>query len=618
MTRVNISLLAMLTCYSIHSIFISLLHAESASPHQCILRDNPTVLRPIPSDRINDNYCDCQDGSDEPLTAACPGNKFRCINSGHAPTSIPSSWVSDSYCDCCDGSDERDGQCPNRCKELNRVALAEANRYADVIRRGIAIRSTYAAKARRLSADDRRHLAAKQRELNTVSSSLELAKKRADTLKSARGWHGSQTGETAQTQSDGAASDHKRHADDDYDDDDEYNYANEDNDEDPSRSDSNDKVKTEDHELDKDSIPVDDHDDAHDDAHDDSAKDEGGHAPDGDTGNGEGHTDDHASEKEDDDDYDYGDDDDDDEAFDEDDEYGSLDEDEGDDGEGDDDFGEDDEGLGDAEDEDELGEEEDFKDEGKHSDTVPSDKDSASDETSKTVSSSTTEPTTDTDPNSANVDTMCAELEGVGSNALVRKARYLRALLITRFHRLLPSAIRTRYGASISNIDSCIQQANDAKHKLESRERELKQEIEKLEKQSSTDYGPDNVLRSLHGSCTKVKVLQYEFEHCPFDIVRQFEHGSAIATLGRFQGWRIVDGESVMSYAHGDRCWNGPVRTIKVQLLCGEKEDIVSVDEPNRCSYFMKFKTPAVCDLKMVDDILAKYASSEQKTKEEL
>ncbi|GMI99308.1 hypothetical protein like AT2G42390 [Hibiscus trionum] len=68
-------------------------------------------------DRLNDDFCDCLDGTDEPGTSACPAGKFYCRNVGSIPRFIFSSRVNDRFCDCCDGSDEHDGDiiCPNTC-----------------------------------------------------------------------------------------------------------------------------------------------------------------------------------------------------------------------------------------------------------------------------------------------------------------------------------------------------------------------------------------------------------------------------------------------------------------------------------------------------------------------
>lgn len=87
----------------------------------------------IPFDRLNDDYCDCPDGSDEPSTNACPNGIFYCSHQlrqvvpsckfnwlitvihilfdfrrgiNRHPISIPNSRINDGICDCCDGSDE--------------------------------------------------------------------------------------------------------------------------------------------------------------------------------------------------------------------------------------------------------------------------------------------------------------------------------------------------------------------------------------------------------------------------------------------------------------------------------------------------------------------------------
>ncbi|BFZ60271.1 hypothetical protein YB2330_001307 [Saitoella coloradoensis] len=82
----------------------------------------------IPFSRVNDDYCDCPDGSDEPGTSACENGKFHCMNRGHVPAWLSSSRVGDGICDydlCCDGSDEEwrfPGLCPDLCAEIGKTA----------------------------------------------------------------------------------------------------------------------------------------------------------------------------------------------------------------------------------------------------------------------------------------------------------------------------------------------------------------------------------------------------------------------------------------------------------------------------------------------------------------
>ncbi|EKM59554.1 uncharacterized protein PHACADRAFT_250133 [Phanerochaete carnosa HHB-10118-sp] len=131
---------------------------------------------------VNDDFCDCLDGSDEPGTGACPNTSFYCTNEGHIGAFIPSSRVNDGLCEseCCDGSDERPGVCKSTCKEVGEAYRAKRDAERKLRKTGSKIRASYiafAVKEKKRLEDvvitSEKEVAAQQREVNRLKDLVE-------------------------------------------------------------------------------------------------------------------------------------------------------------------------------------------------------------------------------------------------------------------------------------------------------------------------------------------------------------------------------------------------------------------------------------------------------------
>ncbi|CEL97111.1 unnamed protein product [Vitrella brassicaformis CCMP3155] len=148
---------------------------------------------------VNDDFCDCLDGTDEPGTAACAGSPsvaafwhahgeeaafsstFYCPQKGSKPKVVPASEVNDGVCDCCDGSDEWQGLTP--CKNTCWDEGALFRQRKQQIEQGIARRERFVKEGHTVLASVKAELEKEKATLPQHEATLKELEKEEDELK---------------------------------------------------------------------------------------------------------------------------------------------------------------------------------------------------------------------------------------------------------------------------------------------------------------------------------------------------------------------------------------------------------------------------------------------------
>lgn len=193
---------------------------------------------------------------------------------------------------------------------------------------------------------------------------------------------------------------------------------------------------------------------------------------------------------------------------------------------------------------------------------------------------------------------------------LDQKLRDLRVILVDNG---ILAATHSPDGESkeLEDARNALKAAQDS---LNDNNNQLTTHQEDLEK----DYGADDVFRALKGQCVSKDSGEYTYELCWLEKTKQkSKKGGSQTVMGNFvsvdkimvddevppNGKGLGSGERVaLRYENGQHCWNGPNRSTLVVLACAEKDEVWKITEEEKCVYRMEVGTPAVCGVGEKDE----------------
>ncbi|XP_045132531.1 glucosidase 2 subunit beta-like isoform X1 [Portunus trituberculatus] len=494
----------------------------------------------IPFSYVNDDYCDCQDGSDEPGTAACPNGFFHCTNAGHSPLTLPSSRVNDGVCDCCDASDEyaSSANCVDVCRELGRAAREEAVKRREERLRGFQLRQAMIEDGhkRKKEAEGKiEDLKKEKEEADTVRIEKEELKKAAEEpeKEALEKYRAAESEKKAQEIAQQKEKDEAeaREA-----------FAHLDND--------GDGVLTKEEMMSRQTFDT----NRDGQVSEEEAKfylqqedtmsletfistgwammrpvylmDKRMFTPPSTTPPPQAEEELTPPPP----------------VFDEEDAYMTDDE------------------------EDEEEEEEEVEN---FDSDVDSEDDGGDDAEDYDLPDEYAEGDSKEDDDEEDEGDVPKEEEE-----------------------------DPKYDEETQKIVDAANEAREHFDEADRRVRDLTRELRTLEETQGKDYGPEEEFRVLEGNCYDFTDREYIYRLCPFDKATQKpKSGHGETRLGQWGEWTGPEGDkySRMLYSNGQACWNGPTRSADVHISCGTENKLIGVSEPNRCEYVFLFSTPAVC-----------------------
>eukprot|EP01059_Diplonema_ambulator_P022205 TRINITY_DN3722_c0_g1_i1.p1 TRINITY_DN3722_c0_g1~~TRINITY_DN3722_c0_g1_i1.p1 ORF type:complete len:627 (+),score=246.79 TRINITY_DN3722_c0_g1_i1:36-1883(+) len=149
-----------------------------------------------------------------------------------------------------------------------------------------------------------------------------------------------------------------------------------------------------------------------------------------------------------------------------------------------------------------------------------------------------------------------------------------------------------------SHIREDARRARDEYNRLKNAHDDLERKIDEAKKELETNYGPESEFLPYKNECFEHSTPEYTYKLCPFkEVMQGHTNMGKWGSWGQqtYGSWGGQDDLSIMKYENGQNCWNGPARSTEVKIICGPTNLVRSVAEPSMCAYSMVWETPAAC-----------------------
>lgn len=162
-----------------------------------------------------------------------------------------------------------------------------------------------------------------------------------------------------------------------------------------------------------------------------------------------------------------------------------------------------------------------------------------------------------------------------------------------KFPDVVVDDTKPEYDDATKELIAAADEKRTAKIAIETEKKTVDNDLSQIEKDLKHDWGANNEFAYMIGQCFEVQVTEYTYKVCPFDNAKQGH-----TSLGNFDGFVGKKGNKYtqMKFSGGQKCWNGPARSMTVDLVCGTDTTPTNVQEPSKCEYSMTMSTPALCD----------------------